>query len=179
LPAAPCDEPRALFDDYDGVDVIAGSPRAWRVYSVPTLWVSDAVARYHADCLLRPVPAFHWVVFDDPRMVTREDGELTLVLGQQKRRRGSYSMNVFPVRDPTVLGARAVSYGDHSSRHGVPAAQRRWLPSSDCSAGLTPKAYMSANPSRAGRWPPCHVGDGMTLLRPIAAQSPRLLQLQN
>jgi len=46
--------------------------------------------------------------------VTREDGELTLVLGQQKRRRGSYSMTVSPVRDLTVLGARAVSYGDHS-----------------------------------------------------------------
>jgi hypothetical protein len=41
-------------------------------------------------------------------MVTGEDGELTLVLGQQKRRRGSYSisMKVFPVRDLTVLGAR-------------------------------------------------------------------------
>ena len=47
-------------------------------------------------------------------MVTREDGELTLVLGEQKRRRGSYSMKVFPVRDLTVFGARAVSYGDHS-----------------------------------------------------------------
>jgi hypothetical protein len=43
-----------------------------------------------------------------PRMVTGEDGELTLVLGQQKRRRGSYSisMKVFPVRDLAVLGAR-------------------------------------------------------------------------
>jgi hypothetical protein len=46
-------------------------------------------------------------------MVTPEDGELALVLGEQTRR-GLYPMNVFPVRDLTVLATRAVNYGNRS-----------------------------------------------------------------
>jgi hypothetical protein len=80
-PWAPCDEPRALFDDYAGVDGIAGSSQGVEGVLGIDLVGMGRRRRYHADCLLRRVPAFRWVVFDDPRMVTREDGELALVLG--------------------------------------------------------------------------------------------------
>ena len=63
---APCEEPRARFDNYAGVGGIAGSPQGVEgVLGIDLVGIGRR-RRYHADRLLRRVPAFRWVVSDDP-----------------------------------------------------------------------------------------------------------------
>ncbi len=103
-------DPRARREDLPPLPEwteVPGRDGVWSAFSIDTLWLIDAVARYYAECLLQALPEFRWAVYEDRKEAGMEDGEICLVLGRPNRR-GVHPMTVFLVRDVLVQAGRVV-----------------------------------------------------------------------
>jgi hypothetical protein len=127
--------------------VAAGSPTESRKgVSAPAIWLPRLRA---GRGVLHPFGCQQGVSNRTVRAYVEQDGKSLDLLADLVRRgvgRGAIGSCLRVSLGWHARGQGFKSPQLHPSRHGVPAVQRGWCPSSDRSASLTPKGHVSAIP---------------------------------